>query len=633
MPGTRLWIPLSAQAVLTAPEIAPTSAARDERRLLVFGRLAASVTVATASAEVAAIAAALDRTYPPLNGSARARATERPWRAKSATAIAEQDSIFRRFGIVLVALVALVLVVACTNLANLVLARGTARQQDIAVRYALGASRARLIREQCAESLLVLIAGTAATYVVFVSLRVLLAGEFQMTLPMGEQWALAFRPEIDPAVLGAASAALLISLIVFGLEPAVQLTRSRDIRGELSTAAVPRAGRQRTLLRWQVAISAGFFIIATMFVQYSVAEARHDSGVSLERLGVAVLDLRTQRWEEARVRRTLDRIVEEAQRAPGVEMVSVSAGMPFGIRNGIRLALSVPGETKTGTRGAHSATAVAATPSIFKTLGVPISQGRSFDDGDHAGAAPVVVVSEFTARTLFGTSIVVGRQLALGGHGSASQPARIIGIARDTDVGQLLREPRSLVYLPLAQRYDAFLTIAARSTGDPALAVRALRVAIRRADPDLPIQVSGTGRTVLAGPFVFLRAAGLAALALGALTLLLAMAGLFGIHSHIVAHRTREIGVRISLGATAGQIRRMVLNDGCRPVVEGLAIGLFIGLAGRAIVRSYVDIDVAIVDPWMLVVPVPLIAAALGACYLPAHRAATVDPNVALRHL
>lgn len=165
-------------------------------------------------------------------------------------------------------------------------------------------------------------------------------------------------------------------------------------------------------------------------------------------------------------------------------------------------------------------------------------------------------------------------------------------------------------------------------------AVRALRAALRRADPDLAVDAIGTGPTLLAGPFVFLRAMGMAALALAALTLLLAMVGLFGIQSHIVAYRTREIGVRMSLGATAAQVKMMVLRDGSRPVLEGLAIGLFIGLAGRAVVRAQLDIEVSVVDPWMLlVVPIPLILAAFCACYLPAHRASGVDPNVALRHL
>ena len=166
------------------------------------------------------------------------------------------------------------------------------------------------------------------------------------------------------------------------------------------------------------------------------------------------------------------------------------------------------------------------------------------------------------------------------------------------------------------------------------MAVRALRGALRQADPDLAVEVIGTGRTVLAGASLFRRAAGMTALALGGLTLALAMVGLFGIQSHTVAHRTREIGVRISLGASPSQIQRMVMRDGYRPVVEGLALGLFLGVAGRAIVRAYTDVEVPIVDPWLFfVVPIPLIVAAFCACYFPAHRAAGVDPNVALRHL
>lgn len=165
--------------------------------------------------------------------------------------------------------------------------------------------------------------------------------------------------------------------------------------------------------------------------------------------------------------------------------------------------------------------------------------------------------------------------------------------------------------MPLAQRYEPSLAVAARATGNAAGAVRALRDAFRRADPDLAVEVIGTGREIPSGPFVLLRAAGMAALALGGLTLLLAMVGLFGVQSHLVARRTREIGVRMSFGASAGQIRRMVLKDGSRPVLEGLALGLFIGLAGRAIVR----------------------ARRLRACSLPAQRASSVDPNIALRHL
>jgi predicted permease len=633
--GTRLWIPLAAEASLLP--LAPTApvSPRDRRRLVVFGRLAPAVSVSTAAAELNAIAATLDTSFPPRTPSGQPRATERPWKGKTMAAISGEDTSLRRFGRTIVALVALVLAVACTNLANLVLARGAARQHEIAVRRALGASRGRLVREQCAESLLLGTAGGLAAYVVFQGLCVLMDVEFNLVLPGGGRWILAVRPAPDATALWIAAGSLLVSLVVFGLEPALQLTRSRDLRGELAAGVgvlgAPKTRRQRTLLRWQVAISAGFFIVATIFVKYTIAEARHDPGIDLKPLGVAVLNFRTQLWDEARVRRTVDRVVEETRKDPAIEAVSVSTGMPLGLP-AMRLTLSQPGTAIDSKPDRYNATGVGTTPSLFRTIGVPILHGRGFDDRDHAAAAPVVVLSEFTARRIFGTSDAVGRPVVVEGRFRVT--ATVIGVARDTDVGYVFGESRPVVYLPLAQRYEPFLAIVARSTGDAATAVRALRGALRHVDPDLAVEVIGTGRTVLAGASVFLRAMGVAALALGALTLALAMVGLFGIQSHIVAHRTREIGVRISLGASPSQIQRMVLRDGYRPVVEGLALGLFIGVNLRVIVRAYTDLEVSVIDPWLFfVVPIPLIVAAFCACYFPAHRAAGVDPNVALRHL
>jgi hypothetical protein len=205
-------------------------------------------------------------------------------------------------------------------------------------------------------------------------------------------------------------------------------------------------------------------------------------------------------------------------------------------------------------------------------------------------------------------------------------------VAANTDVGRIFADPRPIAYVPLTQHYQPVVTLVARASGPVPNAVAALRDAVRRVDPDVAVEAAGSGRTVLAGPFQILRGLGLSAIALGAITLLLAMAGLYGIQTHIIASRTREIGVRMSLGATAGQIKRMVLADGYRPVFDGLVFGLLIGVIGRAIVRAYTDLDVAIIDPWMFVItPIPLILAAFFACYLPARRAAAVDPNVALR--
>jgi predicted permease len=633
--STRLWIPLSAEASLGVPALAPPERARDRRRLQVFGRLLSPVTVATAGAELTAIAARLDAAFPAHARSEGNVVIERRWTARSLASIAEDNNALQRFGLTLVAIVALVLVVACTNLSNLVLARGTSRAQELTIRSALGASRWRLVREQCAESVLLAFGGGIAAYAVFQILRVLMDIDFQLGLPFGGTLTLEIHPSLDAAALAIAATSLAISLLVFGLEPALQLTRSVDLRGRLAESAggigPSRGKRQGVLLRWQVAIATGFFVIATMFVKHTIAEARHDSGVEMDRLGLAVLNVRAQGWDEQRTRRTIERLLEEARKDPVVESISVSAGMPFGVP-GDRIAIAAAHEAALNSDVHRSALGVGATPSIFKTLGVPIVAGRAFDDRDQEGTAPVVVLSELTARLMFGTADAVGRQLFV--RRQASQTlATVIGIARDTDVGRLLGDPYALVYAPLTQQSGTSLTIAARSTGDGSAVLPALREALRRTDPDLAVNATGTGRTILAGPFVILRALGVGTLTLGVLTLLLAMGGLFALQSHAVALRTREIGLRMSCGASTWRIKWMVLRDGYRPVLDGLVLGLWGGLAGRAIVRSYLDVDVAILDPWMLLVPIPLIAAAVCACYVPAHRASSIDPTVALRHL
>ena len=633
--GTRLWIPMSTERLIAGASMGPPQAARppaaprDRRNLQVFGRLAPSVSATAAAAELRSIAARLDAAYPPPALPGRTAPSLRPWGARTLTDYSEEVSGMRRFGYTIVGLVSMVLVVACTNLANLMLARGTARQKELAIRSALGASRWRLIREQCTESVLLACGGAAAAYVVFQALRAWMSVDFNL---MG-RFTLQIRPALDPAALAVAGMALLLALAVFGLEPAIHLARTVNITGAIAASTGrSRTRRQRMVVRWQVAVSTGFFIVATMFVRSTLEQARHGTGIDIDRLAVAGLGLYGPMWDEARVRRTIDRVLAEARGATDVESIAVATGLPFGMP-AMRVSLGKPGEVIVANSFRSGATGIAATPSIFATLGVSILRGRGFDDRDHAAAPPVAVLSDFTARQLFGPTDAVGQAILIGRGTRAATTATVIGVASDTDVRSVMRDPSALVYLPLTQHHDPSLALVARSAGDPADAVPALREVLRRAEPDAPIDVIGTGRTILSGPFEILRAGGMGALYLGAMTLVLAMAGLFGVQSHLIAHRTREIGVRMSMGATARQIKAMVLLDGYRPVIEGLVLGLWGGFAARVFIRGYLELEeVAILDPWMLLVtPLPIVAAAFCACYLPARRAAAVNPVVALR--
>jgi predicted permease len=637
--GSALWVSLPEAERLRFGGRPSTLDPRDRRQLTVFARLRPGVTAEAANAEVNAIGSTLDERQPLKIGIGSAKPARR-WTAVSVRELDAMGPAGRRFGGLALGLVALVLVVACTNLANLVLARGTTRSQEIAVRRALGASRWRLVREQLAESTLLGSLGGAAAWLLLLALRPLLDVE----IPVSRYWFVSIQPEVSVESVVVTAGALLLAVIVFGLEPALALTRTSDVRQELATTAgsvgVPKVKRQRTLLRWQVAVSSGFFIIAALTVRYLVTEARHDSGMDLDRIAVAEASFRPQQWDEPRARLAIDRILEAAARQPGVEGVAVASGLPFGTVITPSTRLSHPSEPD-ATRKADSGTAISVSPDFFRATGVAITRGRSFDQRDQRGAPRVIVVSESTARQLFGTSDVVGRHLTVQmdpearGFGKNPPPAvvTIAGVAQDTDTTHFMLRRGSTVYLPLAQEYAWMLSFVVRAERS-SVALGALQTAARQAAPEVGFERSGAGYTLLAGPHVFLRTLGLVAVSLGIVTLLLAMVGLFGVQSHVVAHRTREIGVRMSFGATAVQIRRMVLKDGYRPVLQGLAIGLFIGIAGRAVIQSQTPIPIGVIDRWMLlVVPVPLLLAAFCACYLPARRASRVDPNVALRHL
>ena len=627
---TQLWIPLSAEAALGTSQPLAGRTAREHTRLLVFGRLANNVAAAQASAELTTLAARFDREFPSAS-MRRGASTDRDW---SATAMddmhRDENNSLRRFGMTIVALVGLVLLVACTNLANLALARGAARQGELAVRMAIGASRARLVWEQCIESLLLAAGGAAASYVMFQVVAAMMTSDFN--IGPGRALTIAIRPALDARAIAVAAVSTLLAILVFGLEPAIQQARTADIRSALAAGATgirPRVGRQRMVIRWQVAIAAGFFIIATMFIRQTLNLAAHDSGVELDRIAVASLNFDNGLWNDDRIGRAIDRVLEEGRADTALEAVSASTGLPFGVPPKLQLAVAMPDDLEALTR--PPLPAVAATPGFFKALGIAMVRGRPFTDADTLSAAPVVILSEMTARRMFGSADAVGQSIAMRG-GDARSVAEIVGVASDTDVRFIYGDRQPLIYVPFAQRPTRGVTIVARSAGGAERAVPALREAIRRADPDLSVDVIGTGRAVLTGPFELLRSAGMGTLYLGAFTLLLSMVGLFGVQSHAVSYRTREIGVRMSVGASARQIKVMVIKDGYRPVVEGLMLGLCGGLAGRVLARAYMDVEVAVVDPVMLLVtPVPLLLAAFCACYWPAARAAKVDPTVALR--
>ena len=281
---------------------------------------------------------------------------------------------------------------------------------------------------------------------------------------------------------------------------------------------------------------------------------------------------------------------------------------------------------------------VSATSELFRTFGIAVLHGRSFGSADNTSAPRVAIVNEAFALRRWGTRNVAGRELRLTqgsraqGRADATDRLSIVGVVADTDVGRTGSRDHGLVYVPLDQQDHRSVLFTARSEGDPRVALMALRAALRRVDQNLVVEQAATGTLYLAGQYVVLGFVAALVTTLGALALLLAMTGLFGVISHVVSRRTRELAVRLALGAERSRIMRLVFADGLRPVADGLVLGLFAGAIGRAIIAATMSASVAAVDPIAFVaVPILFVSVALAACYWPARRAARVDPNVALR--
>jgi putative ABC transport system permease protein len=638
---TAVWVPLASSALLLGPAGIPVDSHgdREHRWLVAQGRLAPGRTITEARAELRVIAARLDESHPigrdlPANFRSPPYVS-RPWVALPAAdrLVSEQaDPIMLRMARLTMIAVTLVLLVACTNLANLTLARGVSRKREIAVRLALGASRAQAVREQLVESAIVTVLGGLAAFVAARALTVFASGT---ALRLGAWLSVDVTPTLDLSTAIAGAAAMVLALIVFGLVPALQLTRANvSLSGGTAVASGVRWRGRGLLIATQVAVSVALVTLASLCARHIVATSSRETGIDLERLALVRFDFRLQGWTEARATRALERLAGEVSRQDGIEAVALLSSMP--LRGpGVSASVTTPDRPFTPKYHGQRVTWVAATPAIFRTLGIPVVAGRGFDERDLLGTLRTVVLSESAARKLFASTDVIGRQVlrrrATGGRDGADV-LTVLGIARDTDGGAAGRG-EDVAYVPFAQSYEPSVTIAARTARSPDAAVMTIKDLTRRLEPEMAVIDSATGGDVNGVENVAFEIMGAMSGLLGVIAMMLAMAGLYGVLSYVVAQRTHEIGVRIALGAGARQITRLVLVDGIRPVVEGLVMGLVVAdlveMATRpALTKPLPAIDASV----MALVPIPFLVAALIACYLPTRRATSVDPNVALRH-
>ena len=610
-----LWVPMMAKPWLGASDELLTTS-RGDVWLVAIGRLKPDVGVSQAQADLATIAAQLRQAYPDVNQGHGVRVLPMSLFPGD---LQRMVGLFMTF---LFVLTGLVLLIAGTNVAGMLLARAAARRREIAVRLAIGASRARLVRQLITESaVLFVIAGVAGTVVARWMLTGLLALIPQLPLQV------AIEPSVDWRVVLFAVAVSLVAGMLAGLAPALQSTRpalALELRSD-----VGGSGRKHRLRSWllvtQMAFSMLLLVIAGLFGR-ALARARAiDPGFDPRGVQVATLDLNLVNHTAVSGRQFLDRLLERARSTPGVQGVALARMIPLD-GGGMGLGrIDVDGRQAPDPRQGWSADWNIVTPGYFDVMRIPLRMGRDFRTDDRQGTPDVAIINETLASGIWPGEDAIGKVIR-----NEDRTITVIGVARDSKYRSLGESPRGFIYVPLAQRYNGSMSLLVRSEAGIAMAAP-IRQLVADLDPMLPIL---SGRTLEEHAAVGLfpqRVALWVAASLGGVALLLALLGIYGVTAYAVAQRTREIGIRIALGSSRREVLRMVLGQGIRLGGIGVAVGVAGVLIATRLLESMLY-GVPGTDPIAVgAAAVLLLLAALLASWVPARRAAGIDPMVALR--
>jgi macrolide transport system ATP-binding/permease protein len=585
-------------------------------------RLRPGVSEPQAQAEAASIMAQLAREHPQFNEGRRLRIVK-TWEAPFGA-----GTVLAPLLAVLSVLVGLVLVIACANVANLLLSKAVSRRREVAVRLSLGASRMRLVRQLLTESLLLaFIAGLGGVVMAYWTMDVIMAFAPPVDTPLD----LGLR--MDGTTLMFAVGVSVVTGVLFGLAPALQASSPQTMHALKEEGRSGSGGRTTGRLRSalvvsQVAVCLVLLVGAALFLRSFIAAQALSPGFDATRVLTASMDMFPSGYTGERYRDFQRRTLEAVQALPGVQSAAFGSRLPLGFGGNNSTSVTIDGYTpRENEEVVINYSTVGA--GYFETMGIPIRAGREYDDSDTATSPRTIVINEAMARRYWPDGNALGKIVRFGPNAS-----EVIGIVADSKYSSINERPLPQLFIPMARSEVSTLRLFVRASGDPAPLVADVRNAIRALDPSLPIFDARTlNEHMQVAVFAQRMAANLLG-AMGVLALLLAAIGLYGVMAYAVSQRTQEMGIRLALGASPSSLLNMVVGQGMKLTLVGLAIGLTLALAAFGSIGAVRTLlpGISPLDPvTFIAVPALLAAIAFVATWIPAKRAGRVDPVIALR--
>jgi putative ABC transport system permease protein len=607
--GTDLWLTMG-----VSPSVFP----RERRQFQILARVRPEANLEQVSSELAAIAAGVQRAH-----GAELEEYE-GWRLEALTWTDVNVRLVKPAALMLMGAVGFVLLLVCANVASLLLARATTRRTEIAVRTALGANRSRIVHQLLTEStVLAAVGGAAGVALAWVGARALMAALDALTVPVPGDVG------VNGRVLAFTAAVALACGVGFGAFPAMGA-----LRGNVRVVGAFNGGQgrlrlQRALVTAEVGAALVLLVGGGLLVHSFARLSAVDPGVSRDVLTFR-LTLPWERYDIPRIRQFFQELEERASTLPGVERAAVATQFPPGLFTQRQFWVEGTEEGREGTLPVAFATI--ASPSYFETLGIPVLLGRALEPSDLPESPPVVVVNETAARRYFPEGRALGRRIKPGGPESPSPWLEVVGVVADTRNAGADQAPRPELFVSARQQGDSNqLFVLLRTSGDPYSVLPAVREIVRAMDPQQPIYALRSVGEAFAEASLPQRVSAVTMSVFAGFALLLAVVGIYGVVSYAAAQRTREIGIRLALGARKATVRRMVVRQALIPVAVGGTLGLAAALVLGRLMRGML-FELSPADPpTVAAVTLLFLAVSFVASWIPARRASALEPASALR--